>query len=233
MRPRCFSLSLWTVIPCMTLLAAAGLAGGAVAAEPGEWKSLFAGGGLEEWTTASGAPVQAGGWVMEEGGVLHRVGKGEQLYSREEFENFELEFEWRVAKGANSGVKYRVAQYGEKGKLLGAEYQILDDDAHPNGKKAKTSAASLYDVAAPGAEKKLKPVGEWNSTRIVADGSRLRHYLNGVKVLEVDTASREWKAMIAESKFRGIADFATKKGRILIQDHGDEVWFRGMRVRKL
>ncbi len=200
----------------------------------GEPVSLFNGKDLAGWTGADGKPVSAG-WLVEEGGVLHRAARGGDLYTAREYGDFELSFEWKVAAAGNSGVKYRVISYAGKG-FLGPEYQLLDDARHPDGKIGpQRQTASLYDLFAPDAEsKKLKPAGEWNSTRIIARGTRLEHWLNGAKVLEVDTASEAFKAAYAKSKFKSTPDFALNaKGRIMLQDHGDEAWFRSITIREL
>ena len=165
--------------------------------------------------------------------MIHRSGAGGDIVTEKSFLNFELEFEWKVAAKGNSGLKYRVADYPPAGAGIGLEYQLLDDAGHSNGKVPKTSSASLYDLLAPAAEKKLKPAGEWNASRIVARGTTLEHWLNGEKVLTVELGSEAWKQALAGSKFRKAPDFGTKRGRILLQDHGDEAWFRQLRVREL
>ncbi len=207
----------------------AALLGLAVAAE--EWRPLFDGATLAGWTATNGQPPGAGWHVTD--GVLHRAGPAGDIVTTEEFLNFELEFEWKVSPKANSGLKYRVADYAPAGKGIGLEYQVLDDVGHSNGNVAKTSAGSIYDVLAPAETKKVKPVGEWNQGKIVAHGSKIEHWLNGEKILDVDLAGETWKSALGRSKFKAAADFGTKKGRILLQDHGDEAWFRLLRVRPL
>jgi hypothetical protein len=195
---------------------------------------LFDGKDLNGWTAADGKPVKAG-WVVEEGGVLHRASKGGDIYTAKEYGDFEFSFEWKIAPGGNSGVKYRVTTYEKKGNL-GPEYQLLDDSKHPDAKVGpQRQSASLYDFMAPDAKtKKLNPPGEWNTSKIVARGTKLEHWLNGTKVVEMDTASDAWKAAHAKSKFKDVPDFAKNaKGRILIQDHGDESWFRNLTIKEL
>ena len=126
-------------------------------------------------------------------------------------------------------------EYAGKG-LLGPEYQVLDDEKHPDAKVGpQRQSAALYDlVAADAAAKRLKPPGEWNESRIVVRGGSIEHWLNGAKVVSITVGSDEWKAVHAKSKFKGVADFAANaKGRIMLQDHGDEVWFRGLMIREL
>lgn len=219
--------------PALLLLAVIGCwaAGDAVRPAAGDWIPLFDGKSFEGWRTKTGKPVTVGWQVTD--GVIHRSGIGGDIVTAGEWANFELEFEWKVAKGANSGVKYRVGEYAPAGRDIGPEYQILDDDGHSNGKNPKTSAGALYDLVPAAANKQLRPVGEWNQSRIVARGKHLEHWLNGEKVVEVDLGGDEWRAALAASKFKAAPDFATRKGRILLQDHGDEAWFRGLRLREL
>lgn len=221
------SLALITLAAAWTALGAAENPAPAAA----DWTPLFDGKSFAGWTTKSGQPVGAG-WEIKDG-VIHRSGAGGDIVTTGEWLNFELEFEWKVAPKSNSGLKYRVGNYSPAGNGIGPEYQVLDDKGHANGSVPKTSAGSLYDLLAPGAAKKLNPVGEWNMSRIVARGSRIQHWLNGEKIIDVDLGSPEWRDALSHSKFKAAADFAAKKGRILLQDHGDEAWFRGLRLREL
>lgn len=212
-------------------MTAVALAAGILGVSAAEPVAMFDGETLGGWTDGAGKAVEPGGWVVEDG-CLHRKGRGGDLFSEKEYGDFVLEFEWKVAPGGNSGVKYRVAKFG--GAILGMEYQVLDDAGHGNGKVAKTSAASFYDVLAPAADKELKPVGEFNQSKIVARGSKFEHWLNGEKVLEFDTSTEAFGEALARSKFRNAEGFARNpKGRILIQDHGDPVWFRNIRITEL
>ncbi len=189
---------------------------------------------LDQWTTADGKPAPAG-WVMEKDGSLHRTGRAGDLYSAKEYGDFEFSWEWKIAPGGNSGVKYRVTAYEKKGRL-GPEYQLLDDNKHADAKVgAHRQSAALYDLLPPdAAAKKLNPPGEWNTSKIVVRGTKLEHWLNGAKVVEVDTASEAWKAAHAKSKFKNVTDFAQNpKGHLLLQDHGDEIWFRNLAIREL
>lgn len=204
-----------------------------LAAQADEWASLFDGESLKGWTNGKGGEVQEGGWIAKEG-VLYRKGKGGNLYSEKEYGDFEFRFEWKISEKGNSGVKYRVTSYGNQ--LLGPEYQVLDDDKHPDGKVGlDRQSASLYDILPADAEKKkLKPVGEWNQSRIVARGKRLQHFLNGEKVIDLTVGSEKWKALIAESKFKEREGFAENAvGRLMLQDHSDPVWYRKLEIREL
>lgn len=193
---------------------------------------IFDGKTLNGWTTADGKPVTAG-WQAEDG-VIHRAGKGGDIYTAKEYGDFDFQFEWKIAPGANSGVKYRMALYGKA--WLGPEYQVLDDDKHPDAKlrEGRRKTAALYDLYVPNDQKKLNPVGEWNKSRIVAKGSKIEHWLNGKLVLQYDTASDDFKAQVAGSKFAKTPSFnQNPTGRIQLQDHGDEVWFRNLCIKEL
>lgn len=195
-----------------------------------DWIQLFDGKSLEGWTAPGGGKPGEGWKVVD--GTLHRAGAGGDLVSVREFGDFELEFEWMISAKGNSGVKYRVRK--EPGGWLGPEYQVLDDAGHPNGKNPRTSAAALYEIAAPDAGKILKPAGEWNLSRIVAKGPVLEHWLNGKRVLRLDTRTPAWAEAKKASKFANVEGFAEEgKGRILLQDHGDEVRFRTVKIREL
>jgi hypothetical protein len=161
-------------------------------------------------------------------------GKSVDLISVDQFEDFELEFEWKVAPGGNSGVMYRVAETGSAPYQTGPEYQVLDDSKHPDGRNPKTSAGSLYALIAPPEDKKLKPVGEFNQSRIVFKKGKVEHWLNGAKTVEYEWGSEEVKGLIAKSKFAPMKEFMTRKeGHVDFQHHGQEAWFRNMRIRRL
>jgi hypothetical protein len=203
---------------------------GAAASHAGDWTPLFDGKSLVGWTSDTGGkPGDA--WKVEDG-AIHRAGKAGDMLSAKEYKDFEFEFEWKISAKGNSGVKYRVQK--SPGGWLGPEYQVLDDNGHPNGKVADTTASSLYEIAPAAKDKDLKPVGEWNVSKIVAKGTVLEHWLNGKLTVKIDTTSEEWKKLKADSKFSKMEDFAgPAAGHLLLQDHGDEVWFRNLRIREL
>lgn len=195
---------------------------------------LFNGKDLTGWTTADGKPVGAG-WVVEPGGVLHRASKGGDIFTAKEYGNFELAWEWKISHAGNCGLKYRVKEYAGKGNL-GCEYQLLDDVNHPDGKIGPhRQTASLYDILPPAADLKvLKPVGEWNTSKIVVKDNIFEHWLNGAKVLTVDLTSDTFKNAFAKSKFKAVPEFAKNPlGRIMLQDHNDEAWFRNITLKPL
>jgi len=173
-------------------------------------------------------------WVIVDGALKTVPGRAVDLVTKDKFEDFELEFEWKVAPGGNSGVMYRVAETGGAPYQTGPEYQVLDDGGHGDGKNPKTSAGSLYALIAPNTEKTVKPVGEFNSSRVVFKKNHVEHWLNGAKVVDYEWGSDEVKALVAKSKFASMKDFMSQKeGHIDFQHHGQEVWFRNIRVRKL
>lgn len=199
------------------------------AAEP---VPLFDGASLAGWHAADGKSPGAG-WVVE-GGTLHLNGTGGgNLLSDKEYTNFELYWEWKVESGGNNGIKYWVTKVGGK-EWLGIEYQMIDDQKHPDGLKGGShTTASIYDIKQPSANKPLKPVGEWNSSRVVVNAGKIQHYLNGALVCEADTTTDEWKTMIAASKFKNKAGFAPGSGHIMLTDHHDKVWLRKIVIKEL
>jgi hypothetical protein len=194
---------------------------------------LFDGKTLSGWTTLAKKPVTQG-WVVEDG-VLHRKDKGGDIYTEKDYGNFILEFEWKSAVNTNSGVKYRMMYYGKE--YLGPEYQVFDDGepAKPKIGNPTQRTAAIYELFAPNDQKKLNPPGEWNSGKIVANGTKLEHWINGQKVAEADTSSPEWAKAVAASKFNKYKPLfgANPSGRIMLQDHGTEVWYRNVRIKVL
>ncbi len=164
-----------------------------------------------------------GNWEVKKG-TITRTGRGGSLVyrSRKIPDNFELRFEWRVSPGSNSGVYYRPGQY---------EYQILDNKKHIDGRNPRTSAASLYFCMAP-ARDVTATVGTWNTGRIVAKGTVIQHWLNGRKVIDFDYADPRWKESVELLRLRG-GRLADRGAFLSLQDHGDPVWYRSIRLREL
>ena len=174
-----------------------------------------------------------GGWKVEDKTLVFDASGRGDIMTKEMYENFELRFDWKVSKGANSGVMYRVTPGDGAPYISGPEYQILDDAVHRDGKNPKTSAAAIYAMVAP-AGKKLKPVGEWNSARIMIHNNRLEHWLNGARVAASEIGSEQWKQLKNASKFKTWKKFGvSSRGHIAFQDHGDKVWYRNIRIRKI
>ena len=197
------------------------------------WRLLFDGKSTDGWRGYLKDSFPEKGWIIEDGCLKHVAkGGGGDIITRKKYEEFDFRFEWKVAKGANSGVKYFIIR--ERGSL-GHEYQVLDDKNHPDGAKgANRQTAAFYDVLDPAKDKPLKPVGEFNSSRILVKGNTVKHFLNGKVVLRYKLGSEELKAAIAKSKFKNLKIFGQRlAGHILLQDHGDAVWYRNIRIRDL
>jgi len=195
------------------------------------WRLLFDGHTPRGWH-AYGKTLFPRGWQVQNG-CLVRVGPAGDIATDEVFGDFELSFEWRVLAGGNSGVFYRVSEDHAAPWETGPEYQILDNGEHADGRNPLTSAASCYALYAP-VRDVTQPVGFFNQARIVARGNHVEHWLNGVKVVEYELHSSDWQQRVAQSKFNKMKDFGTRPtGRICLQDHGDKVWYRNIKVRPL
>ena len=173
-------------------------------------------------------------WKIENGTLktlAHE--KGVDIISKEKYKDFELELEWKVQSGGNSGIFYFANEKGSHIWQSAPEMQVLDNIVHIDGKRTTTSAGALYDLIAP-SEVVVKPVGEFNQVRIVAKNNHIEHWLNKIKILEYDYQSDNFKKLIAKSKFRDMPFFAKEiEGAIGLQgDHG-EVWYKNIRIRKL
>ncbi len=193
---------------------------------------LFDGKSLDKWRGYKKEKIGKG-WKVADGVLMFDGSGGGDIVTKDEFENFELTLQWKVSPGANSGIMYRVTMGDGAPYLSGPEYQILDDAKHRDGKNAKTSAAALYGLYSAD-NKKLAEVGKWNTAKIVHVGNKVEHWLNGVKVVSAEIGSEDWKKRVANSKFRNWKKFgASKKGRIALQDHGDKIWFRDIKIKKL
>ena len=185
-------------------------------ADEPDFQTLFDGSSLDGWK-------HSGNWKIEDG-TITRTGKGGSLVYAEETipDDFELRFEWKVAEGSNSGVYYRPTQY---------EYQILDNGKHKDGKNPRTSAASLYFCMQPSADV-TRPVGQWNKARIVCKGSVIQHWLNGTKVIDFDYNDPKWAFNVDMLKKRG-GNLDARGAHLSLQDHGDPVWYRNIRLREI
>ncbi|MBD3672018.1 MAG: DUF1080 domain-containing protein [Planctomycetaceae bacterium] len=181
-----------------------------------EFEPLFDGSSLEGWK-------HNGNWKIEEGAIT-REGKGGSLVykAKKVPDDFELVFEWKVAPGSNSGVYYRPTQY---------EYQILDNSKHADGKNPRTSAASLYFCMPPSHDNTKTP-GEWNQGRIICKGTVIQHWLNGEKVVGFDYTDPKYAAEVKMLKQRG-GNLAARGAFLSLQDHGDPVWYRNIKLREL
>lgn len=195
------------------------------------WRLLFDGKTMGGWRAFRGTEMPAG-WTVD-GGVLSRTAKAADIVTVDEFDNFELAFEWKIGAAGNSGVMYRVTEDSTAPWHSAHEYQILDNAGHADGKTPETTAASAYALYAP-LKDMTKPLGEWNQARIVVKGAHVEHWLNGTKVVEFTIGSADWTARYEKSKFAKYPQFGkAAKGRIAIQDHGDPVSYRNIRIRSL
>lgn len=204
-------------------------------AEIAEWRSLFDGETLDGWR-GYGLEGLPAGWSAADG-EIHFVapeeGERADLITVEQFQNFELSFDWKVSEGGNSGVMFHVTEDHNRAYETGAEYQILHNAGHRDGEQPITSAGSNYALHEPASDV-TRPLGEFNEARLIVDGSHVEHWLNGEKLLEYTLWDEEWKERVAASKFAAMPDYGLREtGHIVIQDHGDEIWLRDIKIRTL
>lgn len=200
------------------------------AAKPGLWRALFAGKDVNAWRTYGSTGFPKTGWVVEDGCLhLQRGGAGGELVTVEAFEDYEFEWEWKIAPKGNNGIKYLVTE--ARPETPGPEYQMTDDSTVSNPLRQTATFYAVLPVQVP---TKVKPPGQWNKSRLVIQGQHVEHWLNGVKVLSFELGSAEVKAGLAKSKFKNSPGFGDKiKGHILLTNHNDETWFRNLRLREL
>jgi hypothetical protein len=195
------------------------------------WHSLFDGHSAHQWRAYRGDSLPAGWQVVD--GALTRVGQAGDIITREEFQDFELVLEWKVEPGVNSGILYRVAAGPELETVWqsGPEFQVLDDARHPDGRRPETSAGACYGLY-PATRGVVRPAGEWNEARIVVQGAQVEHWLNGQRVVRYELGSRDWEDRVRASKFASMLRYGREpRGHIALQDHGDWVAFRNIRIR--
>lgn len=207
----------------------------------GKWVQLFDGKSTAGWHNylKMGQSV-SDKWVVDDGALHYAGGRGGgDLVTDKEYGDFELEVEWKIAEGGNSGIIYHVHEDPKFTATYqtGPEMQVLDNERHPDAKQGRDgnrTAGTLYDIQKPVTPGAAKPAGEWNKARLVISNGRGEHYLNGKKVAEYATSGPEWDAMIAQSKFKTWEGFNKyNTGHIALQDHGDKVWYRNIRIREL
>jgi 3-keto-disaccharide hydrolase len=195
------------------------------------WRSLFDGATTAGWRGYKRADVPDGWRVVD--GALTRVGQGGDLITDDQFGNFELALDWKVQPRGNSGVFYRVTEEGEETYFTGPEMQVLDDAGHPDGKSRLTSAGAAYGLY-PSPAGVVRPAGEWNQARVLANGAHVEHWLNGTKVVEYELWSPDWEKRLRESKFTAWPKYGrSPRGHIALQDHGDTVAYRNIKIRVL
>jgi hypothetical protein len=215
------------------------------------WRLLFDGKTLNGWRGLGYDSIPTAHWRVVDGaiekipsGKVAKIADGQpanggDLMTTDTFGDFELSFQWKVAPGANSGVKYNVSEefslaHASNHAALGFEYQVLDDSLSDDNKIPSHLAGSLYDLITPNGAKRLAPVGQWNTSRIVFQGKHGEHWLNGAKIVEFDLGTPGMDSLLAKSKYRTIPGFADRRaGHIILQDHNDETYFRDIKIREL
>jgi hypothetical protein len=242
MRDRPILLVLAAALPIFAALACGERAGGETAVQsamneltPSEreagWQLLFDGKTTGGWRGYRKQTMPDGWQVVD--GALTRVAEAGDIVTEDEFGDFELKLEWKVEPGGNSGIMFRVTEDADQTYESGPEMQVLDDERHADGKSRSTAAGSNYALhAAPAGV--VKPAGEWNRVRLLVDGAHVEHWLNGQKVVEYELWSPDWEKRVADSKFAQWPGYGrAKRGHIALQDHGDRVAYRNIKIRPI
>jgi hypothetical protein len=191
------------------------------------WRLLFDGKSMDAWR---GYQKPASDWKVVDGTLAPDPKTSGDLITKDQFGSFELSFEWKISPKGNSGVMYHVIEGPERSYYSGPEYQVLDNS---RGEPPLQRAGALYDLYAPKVDVP-KPVGEFNQSRLIVKGNHVEHWLNGQKVTEYELGSAEFKAKVAGSKFKAWPPFAASPtGHIALQNHGDDVWYRNLKIRPL
>lgn len=207
-----------------------------------EWQELFTGENLDSWQTYNRDSISSQ-WTIEDGAISFAPAEGdkrikEYLMTKDKYESFELQLEWKISEGGNSGILWGVQEMEKYDEpyYTGPEIQILDNERHPDAKNGlNRTAGALYDMVPP-SEDVTKPAGEWNKEVIHIDHKNNKGWvkLNGVKVTEFPVHGDGWKEMVSNSKFKDWENFgASQKGYIALQDHNDKVWFRNIKIKEL
>lgn len=213
------------------------------------WTLLFDGKTTNGWRGAYSSTFPAKGWNVANGLLTIQKSDGSEsqsfgdIVTTGEYSDFDLVFDFRLTDGANSGLKYFVVEHSPKpkGSAFGLEYQVLDDDKHPDaklGRNGNRTVGSLYDLM-PASGKKANPIGEWNTGRVVSKGKHVEHWLNGKQVLDYERGGEKFRELVAMSKYKAPEYNANgrfgeaSKGHILLQDHGDQVSYRNIKIKTL
>jgi len=207
------------------------------------WKLLFDGKTTAGWISALTGKFPENGWEIADGTLTFnpeakQAGGGGDIVTTEKFRNFELSVDFKYVEGGNSGIKYFIDIEKDKGALasIGCEYQILDDRNHPDAKMGiagNRTLAGLYDLIAP-KNKRDNGFDQWSRATIIVNGNQVQHWLNGFMTVEYERGSNSWRELVKASKFSRFKGFGeAEEGRILLQDHGDRVWFKNIKIREL
>ncbi len=209
-----------------------------------DWLSLFDGETTKGWTNY-GSDLIGPAWQVEDSILFldasrdedgKRLFEGGDIVTTAEFEDFHLKLEWKISENGNSGIMFYVQEDTAKYPYpwsTGPEMQILDNDGHADGQIESHRTGDLYDLVKSSSEP-VRPVGEWNEVDIISQDSTLTFKLNGVTIVETSLWDESWQQLIADSKFKDMPDFGTfKSGKISLQDHGDNVWFRNIKIKRL
>lgn len=195
----------------------------------GDWQVLFDGSSTDAFRGWKTDKFPKQGWIIEEDGSLHAEDGSHDIIARNQYSDFDLQWEWKLSKGANSGLMYRVAEQGGAPHSTGPEYQIIDDP-----RVHMSSTASLYGLMKPSSKATINPAGEWNTSRIVVEDNQVKHYLNGVQAIEYVWGSDDIKQRLKKSKFKNWPGYMQQeKGYLGFQSHGKELWFRNIKIKDL
>ncbi|AWW31359.1 DUF1080 domain-containing protein [Echinicola strongylocentroti] len=207
-----------------------------------EWTKLFNGQNLDGWTNYNKETVGPA-WKVEDGVLFldasnkenWQVNGGGDIVTEKVYDNFHLKLDWKISKNGNSGIMFLVQELDEYKHPYntGPEYQLLDNDGHPDGKIEKHRTGDLYDLI-KAKEEAENPVGEWNTSEIIVNQGKLTFKLNGVTTVETTLWDDNWKELIANSKFKNMEGFGQyQKGKISLQDHGNNIWFKNIMIKEL
>lgn len=201
------------------------------------WQLLFDGKSMENFRGFRKDEVPSA-WQVKDGAIALVGGEGGDIITKDQYKNFEFSIDWKISEGGNSGIMYHVSEDTAYHSTYnsGPEMQVLDDERHPDAKKGvngNRQAGALYDLI-PLSTPAVKPAGQWNTARLMVKDGHVEHWLNGKKVVEYQIGSPKWDSLVQQSKFATMKGFGREEqGHIALQDHGDKVWFRNIKIRVL
>lgn len=208
--------------------------------QKGEWISLFDGKTLAGWHGFNKGDSTVTNWVVEDGALVclgaAEWDTGGDIVTEREFSNFELEWDWKLEAGSNSGVMYHVVEDPKyKGPYeTGPEYQMIDDEGWPGELENWQKTGADYAMNLASEDKVVKPIGEWNTSKIVYNNGHVEHWLNGDKIVDFEVGTEKWNKEKEEGKWKDFPDYATvKSGKIALQDHGKKAYFKNIRIKEL